>query len=75
MAKEGNLRGRIRDGVCSIEVVGSLVHSDLEVAWSVFDTGVGEVEAIVVIAWRLERGKLVCWLGVWGLSCLWRRGA
>lgn len=66
VAKEENLRGRIGDGLCSIEAVGSLFHSDLEVACSLLGIGIGEVEA--------QRGVGVLAI-VWILSCLWRRGA
>ena len=54
MAKEENLRGRIGDGVCSIEAVGSLFHSDLEVACSHLGIGIGEVEVKVANAWRRD---------------------
>ena len=58
MAKEENLRDGIGDGVCSIEAVGSLFHSDLEVACSLLGIGIGVVEVKVAIAWRLDRGEL-----------------
>ena len=60
MAKEENLRDGIGDGVCSIEAVGSLFPSNLEVVCSVLGIGIGVVEVKVAIAWCLDRGESAC---------------
>ena len=59
LAKEENLKGKVDDGVFSIEAVGSLLRSNLEVAWSLLGIEVGQVTVKAANAWRSDRWELV----------------